>query len=232
MSAPTPSAPPSGPARPQRLAILISGRGSNMHALVEACEREAWPAEIVGVISNRPEAAGLAWAAARGLPGFALDHKAAPSREAFDAQLAETLDALRPDWVLLAGYMRILTPGFVARFAGRMLNIHPSLLPAYPGLYTHRRAVEDGVVWAGCTVHEVTAELDHGPLLGQAAVPLRPDDDEERLAARVLRAEHRLYPGLVGRLLRGGLERVAQADGRVHYRARDGAPRGFVLDEA
>lgn len=225
-----PSSTPAPGARRQRLAVLISGRGSNMQVLAEACEGEAWPAEVVGVISNRPTAAGLAWAAARGLPTFALDHTAHPSREAFDAVLAETLDALRPDWVLLAGYMRILTPGFVARFAGRMINIHPSLLPAFPGLHTHRRALEAGTVWAGCTVHEVTAELDHGPLLGQAAVPTRPDDDEDRLAARVLRAEHRLYPELIGRLLRGGLVREQAADGRVHYAVRDGRPRGFVLD--
>lgn len=215
----------------RRLAILISGRGSNMRALVEACEREAWPAEVVGVLSNRPAAEGLRWAADRGLPTRALDHRAHPSREAFDAELAEALAALRPDWVLLAGYLRILTPAFVERHAGRLINIHPSLLPAFPGLDTHQRALDAGVAWAGCTVHGVTAVLDHGPILGQAVVPVRPGDDADRLAARVLQAEHRLYPAVVRRLLAGGL-RLEGPPAALQVQVHDGEPRGFVLDAA
>ncbi len=178
----------------KRIVILISGRGSNMEAIVEACAREGWPAEVVAVLSNRPEAAGLAWAGARGIATAAVDHRAHAGREAFDAALAAAIDAHRPDWVVLAGFMRILTPGFVARYAGRLLNIHPSLLPAFPGLHTHERALAAGCKLAGATVHFVTAELDHGPILAQAAVPVLPEDTPETLSARVLRQEHRLYP--------------------------------------
>jgi phosphoribosylglycinamide formyltransferase-1 len=178
----------------KRIVILISGRGSNMEAIVEACARERWSAEVVAVLSNRPDAAGLAWAAVRGIATGAIDHRAQGGREAFDAALAAAIDAHRPDWLVLAGFMRILTPGFVERYAGRMLNIHPSLLPAFPGLHTHERALAAGCKLAGATVHFVTAELDHGPIVAQAMVPVRPDDTPDTLAARVLAQEHRLYP--------------------------------------
>jgi phosphoribosylglycinamide formyltransferase-1 len=178
----------------KRIVILISGRGSNMEAIVEACARERWSAEVVAVLSNRPDAAGLAWAAARGIATGAIDHRAQGGREAFDAALAAAIDAHRPDWLVLAGFMRILTPGFVERYAGRMLNIHPSLLPAFPGLHTHERALAAGCKLAGATVHFVTAELDHGPIVAQAVVPVLPDDTPGALAARVLQQEHRLYP--------------------------------------
>ena len=204
----------------KRIVILISGRGSNMEAIVEACARESWNARVAAVISNRPEAAGLAFAAARGIATQAVDHRAYADRAAFDAALAEAIDARAPDAVVLAGFMRILTPGFVQRYAGRMLNIHPSLLPAFPGLHTHRRALEAGCKLAGATVHFVTAELDHGPIVAQGAVPVRPDDDEHALAARVLAAEHRLYPMAVHWLVDDAL---AVSDGLV--RQRDGAPQ-------
>lgn len=201
----------------KRIVILISGRGSNMEAIVEACAREGWPAEIAAVISNRPEAGGLAWAAARGLATRAIDHRAHADRASFDAALAEAIDAAGADLVVLAGFLRILTPGFVQRYAGRLLNIHPSLLPSFPGLHTHRRALEAGCKLAGATVHFVTAELDHGPIIAQGMVPVQAGDDEDTLARRVLAVEHRLYPMAVrwwvaGRLrLDGGL--VVQLDG-------------------
>ena len=204
----------------KRIVILISGRGSNMEAIVEACAREGWNARVAAVISNRPEAAGLAFAAARGIVTQAVDHRAYADRSAFDAALAEAIDAHAPDALVLAGFMRILTPGFVQRYAGRMLNIHPSLLPAFPGLHTHRRALEAGCKLAGATVHFVTAELDHGPIVAQAAVPVRPDDDAHALAARVLAAEHRLYPMAVRWLVDDAL---AVSEGIV--RQRDGAPQ-------
>jgi phosphoribosylglycinamide formyltransferase-1 len=177
-----------------RIVILISGRGSNMEAIVQACAREGWDARIEGVISNRADAAGLAFAAARGIATAVVDHRAFASREAFDAALAEAVDAHSPDLVLLAGFMRILTPVFVQRYAGRLMNIHPSLLPLFPGLHTHRRAIEAGCKLAGATVHFVTADLDHGPIVAQAVVPVLADDTEESLAARVLAREHVLYP--------------------------------------
>jgi len=169
------------------LVILISGRGSNMQALVEA------GFAVKAVISNRADAAGLAWAAARGIATATVDHKAFAGREAFDAALAAAIDAHTPELVVLAGFMRILTPGFVKHYAGRMLNIHPSLLPAFTGLDTHARALAAGVKLHGCTVHFVTPELDHGPIVIQAAVPVRAGDDEAALAARVLAQEHRIY---------------------------------------
>lgn len=194
------------------IVILISGRGSNMQALVEA------GLPVRAVISNRPDAAGLAWAAARGITTATLDHKAFAGREAFDAALAAAIDGYKPDLVVLAGFMRILTPGFVQHYAGRMLNIHPSLLPAFTGLDTHARALAAGVKLHGCTVHFVTAELDHGPIVIQAAVPVRPGDDEAALAARVLAQEHRIYARAVrwfiaGRLvIEMGLVRVNKLD--------------------
>jgi len=199
------------------IVILISGRGSNMEAIVDRCAGEAWPARVVAVISNRADAAGLRFAAAAGIPTAVVEHKAFDSREAFDAELARVIDGFAPDLLVLAGFMRILTPGFVARFEGRLMNIHPSLLPAFPGLYTHRRALEAGCRLAGATVHFVTAELDHGPIVMQSAVPVRAGDDEAALAARVLATEHVIYPQAVrwfveGKLrLEGGL--VRHADG-------------------
>ncbi|OYT87404.1 MAG: phosphoribosylglycinamide formyltransferase [Burkholderiales bacterium PBB6] len=199
----------------KRIVILISGRGSNMQSVVEACAAEGWPAEVSAVISNRADASGLAWAQARGIHTAVLDHKAFADREAFDAELATLIDSHQPDLVVLAGFMRILTPGFVRHYEGRLLNVHPSLLPAFPGLHTHRRAIEAGCKLAGATVHFVTAELDHGPIVAQAAVPVLSGDDEQALAARVLGQEHLLYPLAVGWFVRDELE---FADGRVHHR--------------
>lgn len=178
----------------KRIVILISGRGSNMVAVARACADDGWPAKIVAVIGNRPDAGGLATATALGLVTAVVDHKAYADRERFDAALADTIDAYQPDWLVLAGFMRILTPAFVRRYEGRLLNIHPSLLPAFTGLHTHRRALEAGCKLAGATVHFVTPELDHGPIVAQAAVPVLPGDDEDSLGERVLAAEHRLYP--------------------------------------
>ena len=182
--------------------ILISGRGSNMRSIVEARTGLA----VKAVISNRPEAGGLEWARAQGIPAVALDHRAHATREEFDARLAEEIDRAAPDLVLLAGFMRILTPGFIARYPRRILNIHPSLLPAFPGLDTHRRALEAGVKVHGCTVHIVTPQLDGGPIVAQAAVPVASGDTEESLAARVLAAEHRIYPRAVRWFVEGRVE--------------------------
>ena len=207
----------------KRIVILISGRGSNMNAVVDACRAEGWPAEVVAVLSNRPDAAGLAWAAARGIATEGLDHKAWPEREAFDAELARRIDAHRPDLVVLAGYMRILGEAFVRHYEGRLLNIHPSLLPAFPGLHTHRRAIEAGCAFAGATVHFVTPELDHGPIVLQAVVPVLEGDDERSLAQRVLVQEHVIYPRAVRWFVEG---RLALDGGRV--RQLDGVARGVV----
>ncbi|MBA4194240.1 MAG: phosphoribosylglycinamide formyltransferase [Comamonadaceae bacterium] len=189
----------------QPIVILISGSGSNMAALVEAARQrrwaQRWGAQVVAVISNKPGAAGLAWARAQGLATAVVDHREHDGREAFDAALMQAIDAHRPALVLLAGFMRILTPGFVAHYAGRLVNIHPSLLPAFPGLKTHQRAIEMGCRFAGATVHRVTAELDHGEILAQAVVPVLPDDTPDTLAERVLSQEHRIYPEAVERLL-------------------------------
>ena len=181
----------------KRLVILISGRGSNMAAIMEAVKAGAIPAKLVGVISNRPGAAGLALAAGRGVPTFIVDHAGFADRGAFEARLSKAIDDLAPDLVVLAGFMRVLGPDFVARYAGRLLNIHPALLPAYPGLHTHRRALADGVKVHGCTVHFVTHDVDHGPIVAQAAVAVRDGDDEASLAARVLSAEHRILVAAV-----------------------------------
>jgi phosphoribosylglycinamide formyltransferase-1 len=176
-----------------RVVVLLSGRGSNFRAIAEA----GLPVEIVAVISNRPQAAGLAWARERGLPPVALDHTEYVEREMFDTKLADEIERHQPDLVVLAGYMRILSPAFIARFENRLLNIHPSLLPAFPGLKTHERALAEGVKIHGCTVHFVTAQLDHGPIVIQAAVPVRADDTPDTLSARVLAQEHRIYPQAV-----------------------------------
>lgn len=175
------------------LVILISGRGSNMQALMEA----NLPARIAAVISNKPEAPGLETARSRGYETIVLDPRSYPDREAFDQKLAAAIDAYAPDLVALAGFMRLLGDNFVSRYKGRLINIHPSLLPAFPGLHPHRQALKEGVKVHGCTVHFVTAETDRGPIIIQAAVQVMPDDTEETLAARVLRQEHRIYPEAV-----------------------------------
>jgi phosphoribosylglycinamide formyltransferase 1 len=182
----------------KNIVILISGGGSNMAAIVRAAERDRWAerfgARIAAVVSNKAEAGGLALAKAHGIATDVVPHKEFPTREAFDEALAESVDAHSPDLVVLAGFMRILTPGFVGRYAGRLVNIHPSLLPAFPGLNTHQRAIDAGCKVAGVTVHQVTTELDHGPILAQAVVPVLPDDTAASLAGRVLAQEHQLYP--------------------------------------
>jgi len=191
----------------KNIVILISGGGSNMAAIVRAAERGRWgvrfDARVAAVVSNRPDAGGLEIAGGLGIATTVVDHRAFDSRETFDAALSAEIDAHAPALVVLAGFMRILTPGFVAHYAGRLVNIHPSLLPAFPGLHTHRRALEAGCRVAGVTVHQVTAELDHGPILAQAVVPVLPDDNAETLAARVLTQEHRIYPQAIEAWLAG-----------------------------
>lgn len=192
----------------KNIVILISGGGSNMAAIVKAAQREDWAtrhgARVVAVLSNKSTAGGLTFAREQGLATAVVDHKAYANREAFDAAMAAEIERHQPTLVVLAGFMRILTPGFVERYAGRLLNIHPSLLPAFPGLHTHERAIAAGCRVAGATVHQVTAELDHGPILEQAVVPVLPGDDAETLAARVLTQEHLIYPRAIVRWLRGG----------------------------
>ena len=193
----------------KNIVILISGTGSNMAAIVKAAQRDAWQekfdARVAAVISNRPDAKGLAFAAGQGIDSAVLDHKAFASRDAFDAALSELIDRYdepaQPLLLVLAGFMRILTPGFVSHYEGRLLNIHPSLLPAFPGLHTHQRALDAGCKVAGATVHQVTAELDHGAILAQAVVPVLPGDTADTLAARVLTQEHLIYPQAVASLL-------------------------------
>jgi phosphoribosylglycinamide formyltransferase-1 len=201
----------------KRIVILLSGRGSNMQAIVERCAEEGWDARVVGVGSNMPGNAGLAWAAERGIATAALDHREHASRDAFDAELARVIDLWGPDLVVLAGFMRILGAGFVRRYEGRLLNIHPSLLPAFSGLHTHRRAIEAGCKAAGATVHFVTPELDHGPIVAQAVVPVLPGDDAQSLSDRVLVQEHRIYPLAVRWFVEGRLRTeagvVTQLDG-------------------
>lgn len=195
----------------KRCVILISGRGSNMQAILRA----QLPLDIACVMSNDPAAAGLEIARSAGVKTCAVDHRTFPDRTAFDARLAREIDDHRPDIVVLAGFMRILGAAFVQRYAGRLVNIHPSLLPAFPGLHTHRRALEAGVRVHGCTVHFVTAEVDHGPIIAQAAVPVLPGDDEDTLAARVLAQEHRIYPQALAWL---ALDKIALTDaGHVTY---------------
>lgn len=208
----------------KNLVILISGRGSNMVAIADACAAEGWGARIAAVISNRPDAAGLDHARAQGIPTVVVNHRDFDGREAFDAALAQVIDGFAPDLVVLAGFMRILTPGFVQHYAGRMLNIHPSLLPAFPGLHTHRRAIEAGCKLAGTTVHVVTPELDHGPIVAQAVVAVRPDDTEDTLATRVLAMEHRLYPRAVRWWVDGLLD--VTDDGRIVLRS--GASQSLI----
>ncbi|WP_231886059.1 phosphoribosylglycinamide formyltransferase [Bordetella ansorpii] len=180
-----------------------------MQALVEACRAEGWPADVAAVISSRPDAAGLDWARAQGIATQAVSHKDYPNREAFDAALAAAIEPHQPDYVLLAGFMRVLTPGFVARFAGRLVNIHPSLLPAFPGLHTHAQAIATGVRVHGCTVHFVTPLLDHGPIIAQGCVPVLADDTPEALAQRVLQVEHLAYPAAARWLAEGRVSLAA-----------------------
>ncbi|HEX6136633.1 MAG TPA: phosphoribosylglycinamide formyltransferase [Casimicrobiaceae bacterium] len=195
-----------------RMTVLISGRGSNLAALIDAANAGALAGAVTQVISNRPDAAGLGHAERNGIATTVVDHRAFASRGAFEAALAEVIDRSAPDLVVLAGFMRILGADFVRRYAGRMLNIHPSLLPAYPGTDTHRRALEDRATRHGCTVHFVTPDVDGGPIVAQAEVPVLPGDDATTLAARVLEAEHRLLPQVVGWYCAG---RITLDDGRV-----------------
>jgi phosphoribosylglycinamide formyltransferase-1 len=189
----------------KNIVILISGGGSNMAAIIRSAQRDGWDkaygARVAAVISNRADAGGLAVAREHSIATEVIDHKPFATREAFDAELAAVIDRYEPSLVVLAGFMRILTPGFVQRYQGRLLNIHPSLLPAFPGLHTHQRAIEAGCKFAGATVHQVTSELDHGPILDQAVVPVMPGDTAQALAARVLTQEHLIYPRAIAALL-------------------------------
>ncbi|RKE34551.1 formyltetrahydrofolate-dependent phosphoribosylglycinamide formyltransferase [Paraburkholderia sp. BL23I1N1] len=194
----------------KKLVILISGRGSNMEAIIRACADEGWAAQVAAVIANRPDAAGLAFAASHGIATAVVDHRQFPDRDSFDAALAKEIDGFAADLVVLAGFMRVLTPGFVDHYAGRMLNVHPSLLPSFPGLKTHQQALDAGVRLHGASVHFVTSQLDHGPIVAQAAVPVEAGDTPATLAERVLATEHIIYPRAVrwfveGRLALDGL---------------------------
>ena len=202
----------------KQIVILISGRGSNMESVVRACADEGWDARVAAVISNRADAAGLAFARDRGIATAVVDHRAYASREAFDAALAAAVDGHSPDLVVLAGFMRILGAAFVHRYDQRLMNVHPSLLPAFTGLHTHQRALEAGCKLAGATVHYVTPELDHGPIIAQAVVPVLADDTADALAARVLAREHVLYPLAVRWHVQGCLD---VAHGRVIHRQHE-----------
>ncbi|WP_090441979.1 phosphoribosylglycinamide formyltransferase [Duganella sp. CF458] len=196
----------------KNIVILISGRGSNMEAVVRAAQAEQWPARIAAVISNKADAKGLEFAARHGIPTAVVSNKDYPSREAFDAALQEVIDGFKPDLVVLAGFMRILTPGFVSHYENRMLNIHPSLLPLFPGLHTHEQALASGAATHGATVHFVTAQLDHGPLVDQVSVPILPGDTADVLAARVLEQEWVMYPRAIRWFVEG---RLRVEDGKV-----------------
>lgn len=209
---------------PPPVVVLISGRGSNLKAIIDQVESAELPVAIRAVISNRPQAAGLAWARAAGIPARILDHRDFPDRESFDEALAQIIDSYAPQLVILAGFMRILTPAFVAHYQGRLVNIHPSLLPAFRGLHTHERALQAGVRVHGASVHFVTVELDGGPVCLQVKVPVCADDSTERLAARVLEQEHRLYP-LAIRLI--AEHRLRLEDKQVLF---DGKPLRQPLD--
>ena len=187
----------------KNIVVLLSGQGTNMDAIVRACAAEGWNARIAAVVSNRADAAGLVLARGHGIATVVVDHTGFAERDAFDAALADAVQSFAPDLLVLAGFLRILGPAFVRRFEGRMLNVHPSLLPAFPGLHTHRRAIEAGCKLAGATVHFVTPALDHGPIIAQAVVPVLPDDTAATLAARVLAREHLLYPLAVGWCVKG-----------------------------
>jgi len=205
----------------KRIVILISGRGSNLQSILDA----KLDVQIAAVISNNPAARGIDIARSAGVDTAVIDHRAFPDRASFEAVLADKVDSYRPDLLVLAGFMRILTEGFIKRFRNRIMNIHPSLLPAFPGVDTHRRALQGGVRIHGCTVHFVTPDLDHGPIVVQAAVPVLPGDDEDRLAARVLEQEHRIYPEAIRWYLDGRLK----FDGnRVTVSAGRSAPAAMV----
>lgn len=205
-----------------RVAALISGRGSNLQALLDTCGHPDFPAEIVLVIANRAEAEGLSRAKTAGVPGLVIDHRSYPSRETFDAALDHALRSAKVQLVCLAGFMRLLTPGFVSAWLGRLINIHPSLLPSFKGMNTHAQALAAGVKIHGCTVHFVTPDLDAGPIIAQAAVPVLSTDDEMSLAARVLEAEHRLYPLALAMLVEG---RTRLENGRAIFQGDDAADR-------
>jgi phosphoribosylglycinamide formyltransferase 1 len=210
----------------KRVAILISGRGSNMMALVEAARAPDYPAEIAAIVSNRPDAPGLAWAEAQGLPTWAIDHKAFSAREAFDEAVDAVLARTRADLVALAGFMRIQSAGFVRKWQGRQLNVHPALLPLFKGLHPHRQALDAGVKISGCTVHFVTEDADSGPIVAQAAVPVLEMDTPSTLEARVLQAEHRLYPYALA-LVASGHARIE--GGRVRIAAPARLAEGCLL---
>ncbi len=211
-----------------RLVILISGRGSNMQTIVNTVKQQGLPATVCAVISNRADAAGLDWARAQGVEARALPHKDFPTRQEFDVALSRLIDEYEPDYVLLAGFMRVLTPAFVERYEGRLLNIHPSLLPAFPGLHTHDQALAMGMQWHGCTVHFVTAQLDHGPIVAQGVVPVLAGDDAHVLADRLLALEHRVYGEVVKWLAQG---RVS-LDGHGLVQVEGVASRAFLPDGA
>jgi phosphoribosylglycinamide formyltransferase-1 len=212
-----------------KVAVLISGRGSNMVTLLEAARRPDYPAEIVLVASNRPNAPGLARAAEAGIATVAVDHRAYPDRAAFERALDEALRRHGVEFLVLAGFMRVLTPWFVEAWAGRMLNIHPSLLPLFRGTHTHAQALAAGVRVHGCTVHFVVPELDAGPIVAQAAVPVLPEDDEDALSARVLVQEHRLYPAALALVASG---RARLDGGRVVFAPGSGAAEGALVAPA
>lgn len=213
-----------------RFVVLISGRGSNLQSIAETLEKHQVQGEICAVLSNNSDAAGLVWAQDRGIATQVLSHRDYASRELFDEALGNAIQAYQPHYVLLAGFMRILTPGFVERFNGRLINIHPSLLPAFPGLHTHQQALATGVQWHGCTVHFVTPVLDHGPIIAQGIVPVRGDDTPDTLASRVLEVEHRVYGDVAvwlaqGRVTLDNVQRVHVSDvtSRSFILASDGA---------
>lgn len=209
----------------RRFVVLVSGRGSNMRAIVQALRDRKLLGEVVAVVSNNTQAAALDWAREQGLEAVAVPHKEYASREQFDAALADAIDSYKPDYVLLAGFMRVLTESFVERFNGRLVNVHPSLLPAFPGLHTHQQALATGVQWHGCTVHFVTPVLDHGPIIAQGVVPVRSGDTPDMLANRLLELEHIVYADVVQWLAEGRVRLDAMQ--RVHV---DGVDcRAFTL---
>lgn len=209
----------------KRIVILISGRGSNMVSILDAVASGTLPVQVAAVFSNRVDAAGLDIARSRGVPAEALDHRNYADRAAFDAAMVQVIDACAPDLVVLAGFMRILSDAFVEHYAGRLINIHPSLLPSFPGLRTHRQALEAGVRIHGCSVHFVTPQLDHGPIIVQAAVPVLEDDDEAALAARVLTQEHAIYPAAIRWFVEG---RLMLVDGKVRLGLLSSMPPALV----
>lgn len=189
----------------KKIVILISGRGSNMQAIVQASQSQQWPAQIAAVISNKPDAAGLAYAASQGIPTMVVESKTFPNRESFDTALMQAIDSFHADLVVLAGFMRILTPQFVQHYENCIMNIHPSLLPSFVGLHTHQQALDAGVKFHGATVHFVTAELDHGPIIDQACVRIEQSDTEDTLAQKLLVKEHQIYPRAVRLFVEGKL---------------------------